>query len=220
MRGCFRDRRAAGAELAVQLAGYRKAPGLLVLALPRGGVPVAYEIARALGAELDVLVVRKLGVPRQPELALGAIASGGATVFNDDVVGAIGVTRSHLDAIVRTERIELQRRERAYRGDRGPLNVRGRTVIVVDDGLATGASMRAAVVALRSLQPARIVVAVPVAPIETAEEFIHIADDFVCIETPRDFHSVGWWYRDFDQTQDDEVRYLLDAAQGAKSSAA
>jgi len=220
MRGCFRDRRAAGAELAVQLAGYRKAPGLLVLALPRGGVPVAYEIAMALGAELDVLVVRKLGVPRQPELALGAIASGGATVFNDDVVGAIGVTRSHLDAIVRTERIELQRRERAYRGDRGPLNVRGRTVIVVDDGLATGASMRAAVVALRSLQPARIVVAVPVAPIETAEEFIHIADDFVCIETPRDFHSVGWWYRDFDQTQDDEVRYLLDAAQGAKSSAA
>jgi len=220
MRGCFRDRRAAGAELAVQLAGYRKAPGLLVLALPRGGVPVAYEIAMALGAELDVLVVRKLGVPRQPELALGAIASGGATVFNDDVVGAIGVTRSHLDAIVRTERIELQRRERAYRGDRGPLNVRGRTVIVVDDGLATGASMRAAVVALRSLQPARIVVAVPVAPIETAEEFIHIADDFVCIETPRDFHSVGWWYRDFDQTQDDEVRYLLDAAHGAKSSAA
>jgi len=191
-----------------------------VLALPRGGVPVAYEIAMALGAELDVLVVRKLGVPRQPELALGAIASGGATVFNDDVVGAIGVTRSHLDAIVRTERIELQRRERAYRGDRGPLNVRGRAVIVVDDGLATGASMRAAVVALRSLQPARIVVAVPVAPIETAEEFIHIADDFVCIETPRDFHSVGWWYRDFDQTQDDEVRYLLDAAHGAKSSAA
>jgi predicted phosphoribosyltransferase len=220
MQGYFSDRRAAGAELAVQLAGYRKTPGLLVLALPRGGVPVAYEVARTLGAELDVLVVRKLGVPRQPELALGAIASGGATVFNDDVVGAIGVTRSHLDAIVRTERIELQRRERAYRGDRGPLNVRGRTVIVVDDGLATGASMRAAVAALRSLQPTKIVVAVPVAPVETAEEFVYIADDFVCIETPRDFHSVGWWYRNFDQTQDDEVRYLVDAAQGAKSSAA
>lgn len=220
MQGYFRDRRAAGAELAVQLVGYRKAPGLLVLGLPRGGVPVAYEIAMALGAELDVLVVRKLGVPQQPELALGAIASGGATVFNDDVVGAIGINRSHLDVMVRAERIELQRRERAYRGDRGPLNVRGRTVIVVDDGLATGASMRAAVAALRSLQPAKVVVAVPVAPIETAEEFAHVADDFVCIETPRDFHSVGWWYRDFDQTQDDEVRALLGAAQSAKSSAA
>lgn len=220
MQGYFRDRRAAGAELAAQLVGYRKAPGLLVLALPRGGVPVAYEIAMALGAELDVLVVRKLGVPQQPELALGALASGGATVFNDDVIGAIGITRSHLDVIARAERIELQRRERAYRGDRGPLNVRGRTVIVVDDGLATGASMRAAVAALRSMQPAKVVVAVPVAPIETAEEFMHVADDFVCIETPRDFHSVGWWYRDFDQTQDDEVRALLGSAQNAKSSAA
>lgn len=220
MQGYFRDRRAAGAELAAQLVGYRKAPGLLVLALPRGGVPVAYEIAMALGAELDVLVVRKLGVPQQPELALGALASGGATVFNDDVIGAIGITRSHLDVIARAERIELQRRERAYRGDRGPLNVRGRTVIVVDDGLATGASMRAAVAALRSMQPAKVVVAVPVAPIETAEEFMHVADDFVCIETPRDFHSVGWWYRDFDQTQDDEVRALLSSAQNAKSSAA
>lgn len=220
MQGYFRDRRAAGAELAAQLVGYRKAPGLLVLALPRGGVPVAYEIAMALGAELDVLVVRKLGVPQQPELALGALASGGATVFNDDVIGAIGITRSHLDVIARAERIELQRRERAYRGDRGPLNVRGRTVIVVDDGLATGASMRAAVAALRSMQPAKVVVAVPVAPIETAEEFMHVADDFVCIETPRDFHSVGWWYRDFDQTQDDEVRALISSAQNAKSSAA
>lgn len=220
MQGYFRDRRAAGAELATQLVGYRKAPGLLVLALPRGGVPVAYEIAMALGAELDVLVVRKLGVPQQPELALGAIASGGATVFNDDVVGAIGITRSQLDGIVHAERIELQRRERAYRGDRGPLSVRGRTVIVVDDGLATGASMRAAVAALRSLQPAKVVVAVPVAPIETAEEFTHVADDFVCIETPRDFHSVGWWYRDFDQTLDDEVRALLGAARNEKSSAA
>jgi putative phosphoribosyl transferase len=220
VQGYFRDRRAAGAELAVQLAGYRKARGLLVLALPRGGVPVAYEIAMALGAELDVLVVRKLGVPQQPELALGAIASGGATVFNDDVVGAIGLTRSHLDAIARAERIELERRERAYRGGRGPLNVDGRTVIVVDDGLATGASMRAAVAAVRSLQPAKVVVAVPVAPIETAEEFVHVADDFVCIETPRDFHSVGWWYREFDQTRDDEVHFLLDATHGTKSSAA
>lgn len=220
MQGCFRDRRAAGAELAVQLTSYRKTPGLLVLGLPRGGVPVAHEIARALGAELDVLVVRKLGVPQQPELALGAIASGGAVVFNDDVVGAIGLTRAHLDAMVRAESAELLRREQAYRGDREPLNVRGRTVIVVDDGLATGASMRAAVTALRSLRPAKVVVAVPVAPVETAEEFTHIADDFVCIETPRDFHSVGWWYRDFDQTQDDEVRALLAAAPRAQPSAA
>jgi putative phosphoribosyl transferase len=220
MQGCFRDRRAAGAELAVQLAGYRKIPAPLVLALPRGGVPVAYEIARALGAEFDVIVVRKLGVPQQPELALGAVASGGALVFNDDIVGAIGLTRAHLDAIVRAERAELLRREHSYRGEREPLDVRGRTVIVVDDGLATGASMRAAVTALRSLRPAKIVVAVPVAPIETAEEFADIADDFVCIETPRDFHSVGWWYRDFDQTQDDEVRALLGAAPRARPTAA
>jgi putative phosphoribosyl transferase len=220
MQGCFRDRRAAGAELAVQLTAYRKVAGLLVLGLPRGGVPVAYEVARALGAEFDVLVVRKLGVPQQPELALGAVASGGAVVFNDDVVGAIGLTRTHLDAIVRAETAELHRRERTYRGEREPLNVRGRTVIVVDDGLATGASMRAAVTALRSLRPAKVVVAVPVAPVEAAEEFAYIADDFVCIETPRDFHSVGWWYRNFDQTQDDEVHALLGAIPRVRPSAA
>ena len=220
MQGCFRDRRAAGAELAVQLTSYRKAPGLLVLGLPRGGVPVAYEVARALGVELDVLVVRKLGVPQQPELALGAVASGGAIVFNDDVVGAIGLARSHLDAIVRAERAELLRREQTYRGNRGPLNVRGRTVIVIDDGLATGASMRAAVAALRSLQPAKVVVAVPVASADAAEEFSHLADDFVCIDKPRDFRSVGWWCRDFDQTQDDEVHMLLAAANRKRSSAA
>jgi putative phosphoribosyl transferase len=212
MRGYFRDRHAAGIELAAQLTDYRNVPHLLVLALPRGGVPVASEIARALGAELDVLVVRKLGVPRQPELALGAIASGGARVLNDDLIRAVGLTHAHVEAIARAERAELERRERLYRGDRAPLDVRGRVVIVVDDGLATGASMQAAVAALRSLGPGKIVVAVPVAPADVADEFIGTVDDFVCVEAPHHFNSVGWWYLDFDQTQDDEVRALLEAA--------
>lgn len=220
MRGCFRNRRAAGVRLAAELEGYRGVPDLLVLALPRGGVPVAYEVAKALEAELDVLVVRKLGAPYQPELALGAIASGGAIAMNEDVVRAAAVTHTHLEAIVRAERAELLRREQAYRRDRAPLAVRDRTVIVVDDGLATGASMRAAVLALRLLQPAKIVVAVPVAPIDVADEFRDVADDFVCVDAQRDFHSVGWWYRDFEQTEDDEVRALLEAGHGKRSSAA
>ena len=212
MQGYFRDRRAAGMELAAQLTDYRNAPGLLVLGLPRGGVPVAYEVARVLEAELDVLIVRKLGVPAQPEVAFGAIASGGVCVLNDELIRSIGLVRADLEAIVRKERTELLRRERAYRGSRAPLNVRGRVVVVVDDGLATGASMHAAVVALRSMDPAKIVVAVPVAPPQVAEEFVGKVDDFVCIEMPHDFHAVGWFYRDFSQTRDDEVRALLDAA--------
>ena len=212
MRGYFENRHAAGIELAAQLTDYRGVPGLLVLALPRGGVPVAYEVARALDAELDVLVVRKLGLPQQPELALGAIASGGATVLNQGLIRAAGLTQAHVDAIVQAERAELNRRERAYRGERPPLDVRGRVLIIVDDGLATGASMQAAIIALRSLRPAKIVVAVPVAPAEAAEEFVGTVDEFVCVEAPRDFNSVGWWYRDFSQTQDQEVRMLLEAA--------
>jgi putative phosphoribosyl transferase len=212
MRGYFRDRKAAGIELAAQLTDYRDVPHLLVLALPRGGVPVASEVARALGAELDVLVVRKLGVPQQPELALGAIASGGAYVLNEDLIRTIGLTHAQIETIARTERAELERRERLYRGDRAPLDVRGRVVIVVDDGLATGASMQAAVTALRSLRPAEIVVAVPVAPSDVADEFVGAVDDFVCVEAPRNFNSVGWWYLNFDQTQDDEVRALLEVA--------
>lgn len=215
MQGYFSDRRAAGVELAAELTDYRNATGLLVLALPRGGVPVAYEVARTLDAELDVLIVRKLGVPYQPEVALGAIASGGACVLNDDLIRAVGLTRADLETIVREERAELVRRERAYRGDRAPLNVRGRTVVVVDDGLATGASMQAAVVALRSLGPVKIIVAVPVAPREVADEFVGTVDDFVCVETPHNFHAVGWWYRDFSQIEDGEVRALLEAARNS-----
>jgi len=203
-----------------QLAAYRNVPGLLVLGLPRGGVAVAYEIAGALGADLDVLVVRKLGVPYEPELAFGAIATGGATALNDDVVAAAEITPAEVQATLRVERSELSRREQAYRAGREPLAVRGRPVIVVDDGLATGASMRAAIAALRSLQPSKLVVAVPVAPAETVAEFRRLADDFVCLEAPRDFHSVGWWYLAFEQTSDAEVHQLLEAARISKPSAA
>ena len=206
--------------LAHQLAGYRSLAGLLVLGLPRGGVPVAYEIAGALAAELDVLIVRKLGVPYQPELAFGALASGGATVLNDDVIAAAELTAARVQSIIRAERIELTRREQAYRSERGPLAVRGRTVIVVDDGLATGASMRAAIAALRIQQPAKLVVAVPVAPAQTIDEFDRLADEFVCLEAARDFHSVGWWYLAFEQMADAEVRALLEAARIHKPSAA
>lgn len=211
----FTDRRAAGRALAAQLVGYRHSAGLLVLGLPRGGVPVAFEVARGLGAELDVLIVRKLGVPFQPELAMGAIASGGASVLNDDVIAAAGLTHSHVQAVVNHERAELARRELAYRGDRAPLDVRGRTVILVDDGLATGASMRAAALALRSMHPAGLIVAVPVAPPDSAGVFAGIADEFVCVRTPRDFHAVGWWYRDFEQVSDAEVSELLARARSA-----
>jgi len=206
--------------LAHQLAEYRDRPGLLVLGLPRGGVPVAYEIAGALTAELDVLIVRKLGVPYQPELAFGAIASAGATVLNGDIVAAAELSPAQVQSIVRTERIELARREQDYRGGRGALTVRGRTVVIVDDGLATGASMRAAIAALRTLQPAKVVVAVPVAPADAVEEFRRLADDFICLEAPREFHSVGWWYLAFEQTSDAEVLALLDAARIHKPSAA
>jgi putative phosphoribosyl transferase len=212
MQGHFRDRRDAGRQLAAQLADYRRVPRLLVLGLPRGGVPVAFEVARALDAELDVLVVRKLGLPQQPELAVGAIASGGAVVLNPGVIRAAGLTDADIEAIAGPERLELARRERLYRGDRAPPDVRGRVVVVVDDGLATGASMQAAVAALRSLHPTKIVVAVPVAPPGVADEFLGTVDDFVCVETPRDFNSVGWWYLDFGQTPDAEVRALLATA--------
>jgi len=220
MQGYFHDRRAAGIELAAQLNSYRGIPGLLVLALPRGGVPVAYEVARALDAELDVLVVRKLGLPQQPELAMGAIASGGACVLNQNLIHAAGLNPAQVEAIMRNERVELDRREHEYRGDRVPLNILGRVVIIVDDGLATGASMQAAVAALRSLHPAKIVIAVPVAPEEAAGKFADTVDDFVCVKTPRSFHSVGLWYRDFNQTEDQEVRTLLQAARGKQGQPA
>jgi putative phosphoribosyl transferase len=205
----FRDRTEAGRVLAGELAAYADRPDVLVLALPRGGVPVAFEVARALHAPLDVFLVRKLGVPGREELAMGAIASGGVRVLNDEVVGALRIPDRVIDGVAAMELDELQRRERAYRGDRAPPDVRGRTVILVDDGLATGSSMRAAVAALRRLGPARIVVAVPVGAAETCAELQAEADEAVCAHTPRPFFAVGQWYEDFSQTTDEEVRDLL-----------
>ena len=182
---------------------------VLVLALPRGGVPVGCEVARALGAPLDVFLVRKLGVPGHEELAMGAVATGGVRVLNDEIVRGLGISDHEIDAAVARELQELARRERLYRGDRPPPDVAGRTVILVDDGLATGATMRAAVAALRRQQPARIVIAVPTASPDTSEALKAEADDVVCAMTPEPFFAVGYWYEDFTQTTDDEVRELL-----------
>jgi predicted phosphoribosyltransferase len=205
----FRDRREAGRRLAEGLASYAGRPDVVVLALPRGGVPVAYEVARALGAPLDVFVVRKLGLPDHDELAMGAVATGGVQVLNDQLVRALGIPWPVIEAVAARERAELARRERLYRGERRPPDVRGRTVILVDDGLATGATMQAAVRALRQQGPARIVVAVPTAAPETCEALKAQVDDVVCAVTPEPFYSVGLWYQDFEQTSDDEVRDLL-----------
>lgn len=205
----FRDRTEAGRRLAARLTAYEGRSDLLVLALPRGGVPVAAEVARALAAPLDVFVVRKLGVPGHEELAMGALASGGVRVLNDEVVQALGIPADVIDRVAERERVEIERREAAYRDDRPPRDVRGRTVILVDDGLATGSTMRAAVAALRERGPDRIVVAVPVAAPATCAEFRTLADDCICVHTPEPFHAVGLWYEDFSQTSDDEVRALL-----------
>ncbi len=205
--------------LAERLVEYAGRPDVLVLALPRGGVPVAYEVARALDVPLDIFVVRKLGVPGHEELAMGAIASGGVTVLNDDVVDALRIPRGLIDAVAARELRELTRRERAYRNHRPAPLVRGRTVILVDDGLATGSTMRAAVAALRRLGPARIVVAVPTAAPSTCEEFRHEADACVCEITPEPFFAVGCWYEDFSQTTDEEVRDLLERSAGERSTA-
>jgi erythromycin esterase-like protein/predicted phosphoribosyltransferase len=205
----FRNRHEAGRSLAEKLTAYANRPDVLVLALPRGGVPVAYEVAPALGAPLDVFVVRKLGVPGYEELAMGAVATGGVRVLNDQIVQRLGIPQHIIDAVATREQQELARRERLYRGGRPPPDVRGRTVILVDDGLATGATMRAAVMALRQLRPAWIVVAVPTASPETCEELQAEADDVVCAITPEPFLAVGHWYEDFSQTTDEEVRDLL-----------
>lgn len=205
----FKDRRDAGRYMAKQLRHYAHKPDVIVLGLPRGGVPVAAEIAQALGADLDVFVVRKLGAPMYEELAMGAIASGGVRVLNPEVVQQLGITSEVVDAAAAQEEIELQRRERDYRGDRPPLDVSGRTVILVDDGLATGASMRAAVRAVRQLGPEKVVVAVPVGAPETCKDLEPEVDEIVCGKMPRDFRAVGAWYEDFAQTTDEEVRGLL-----------
>jgi len=191
------------------LTKYANRDDVLVLALPRGGVPVAFEVAHALRAPLDVFIVRKLGVPGQDELAMGAIATGGVRVLNEDVVRALGLSAKVIDAVAAREEKELERREHIYRGARTPPEVRERTVILVDDGLATGSTMRAAVAALRKQRPARIVVAVPVAAPETCEEFKTEVDETVCAATPRMFNGVGRWYEDFSQTSDGEVHELL-----------
>jgi predicted phosphoribosyltransferase len=208
----FHNRTSAGRALARRLRPYANRPDVLVLALPRGGVPVAYEVARALGAPLDVFLVRKLGVPGQEELAMGAIATGGVRVLNDEVVTALQIPDEVIGSVAEEEWRELERRERAYRDDRPLPQVRGRTVILIDDGLATGTTMRAAVAALRQQGPARIVVAVPVAAASSCEDLGELVDEVVCLQTPEPFYAVGSWYEDFTQTTDDEVHALLEHA--------
>jgi predicted phosphoribosyltransferase len=207
----FRDREEAGRRLASELGAYADRPNVLVLALPRGGVPVAAEVARALDAPLDLMLVRKLGVPGHEELAMGAVATGGVRVLNEDVVGALGLEEEVIDAVARRELAELERRQQAYRGERPPPPIEGSTLILVDDGLATGATMRAAVEAARDLGPTEIVVAVPVAPPETCGLLEEVADEVVCVETPEPFLAIGVWYERFGQVGDEEVRAVLDA---------
>jgi len=205
----FRDRAEAGRLLAELLQGYAGRDDVVVLALPRGGVPVGYEVAKALGAPLDVFAVRKLGVPGREELAMGAIASGGLLVLDRHLINSLGISNSEIQRAVAAELRELDRREAAYRGGRGPPELTGKTVILVDDGLATGSTMRAAALAVRERRPARVVVAVPVAAAQTCDEFRDDVDEIVCAVTPRPFHAVGVWYEDFSQTSDEEVRELL-----------
>ncbi len=208
----FRDRAEAGKSLAPRLVEFANRPEVLVLALPRGGVPVAYEVARFLNAPLDVFVVRKLGAPWQPELAMGAIASGGMLVINREVVNGLGISQAEIDRAAENERHELDARERAYRGNRPPLDVNGRVVILVDDGLATGSSMRAAAQAIKAQHPAKLIIAVPVAASQTCNELRAEGHEVICAATPEPFLAVGQWYREFSQTTDDEVRDLLERA--------
>jgi len=214
-RRLFRDRRHAGRVLAEELAAYRGTDGLLVLGLARGGVPVGWEVAAALGAELDVFLVRKLGVPQWPELAMGALASGGGVVLNDDVLSRLHITDEQVRHVIDQEAVELRRREHVYRGGRPPADPRGKTVIVVDDGIATGASMLAAVRALRDAGPGSIVVAVPVGPRPVCDVLAEEVDDVVCATMPDDFDAVGQVFADFRQVSDDEVRELLASRPGA-----
>src|SRR5438552_17276820 len=213
----FRDRREAGRVLGERLAGLQGRPDLVVLGLPRGGVPVAYEVAQRLGVPLDVFVVRKLGLPGHEELAMGAIAPGGVRVLNEDVLYVIPDAQSIVEMVTAIEREELERRERNYRNDRPPPNLKGRTVILVDDGLATGATMRAAVAALRQQGAAKIIVAVPVGAASTCQDLKGVADDVVCLRSPIGFIGVGQYYADFSQTTDEEVRDLLAASPSNKA---
>jgi putative phosphoribosyl transferase len=218
MQKPLKDRIEAGHLLAEKLTAYANRTDVLVLALPRGGVPVAYEIAKSLNAPLDVFVVRKLGVPWQPELAMGAIASGGVRVLNEDVVRAYGITEDEIASVEVEEKKELDRRERVYRGGRAALDVEGRTVILVDNGIATGTTVRAGLMALRKLRPARIVVAVAVAPKSTYEKLKADADEVICILAPEAFYAISLWYERFQQTTDEEVRDLLARATQRKTA--
>jgi predicted phosphoribosyltransferase len=213
----FRDRRHAGAALAEALRDHAGRDDLVVLGLPRGGVPVGYEVARRLGAPLDVFVVRKLGVPGHEELAMGAIASGGVMVIDERTRAWAGVGDAGLERVIARERRELARREQAFRGARPPVEIAGKTVILVDDGLATGASMRAAIQGLRARGPGQLVVGVPVAAPATCREIGAVVDDIVCVARPEPMHAVGLWYDDFSPTTDDEVRDLLELARGERS---
>lgn len=209
MKTKFIDRREAGQLLAQELSAYRDRSDVLVLALPRGGVPVAAQVASVLRVPMDVFVVRKLGLPGQPELAMGAIASGGVRILNTAVVDAMGIPEEVINAVTAEEQCELERRERAYRDDRPPPEVEGKTVIVVDDGIATGSTMMAAVSALRQLNAARVVVAVPTIALSTYYQIRRLADDVAAVMMPEHFYGVGQWYEDFSQTTDAEVRQLL-----------
>ena len=214
----FRNRRDAGQWLAADLRAFAGRTDVIVLALPRGGVPVGYEVAATLGAPLDVFVVRKLGLPGHEELAMGALASGGVRVLDEELIRVARVSPAEVSRVTAAEQAELERRERRYRGDRPFPDLRGKTAILVDDGLATGSTMRAAVTALRIEGPTRIVVAVPVAASETCEALKTLADDVICAVTPEPFHAVGLWYDDFSQTTDDEVRELLERSHLAARS--
>ena len=205
----FRDRAEAGRFLALKLAAHADRQDTVVLALPRGGVPVAFEVAKSLNVPLDVFIVRKLGVPGQEELAMGATATGKVRVLNQDIITALGISDEVVDSVIAREERELQRREELYRGDRPACQVEGKTVILVDDGLATGSTMHAAVLALRRRKPARVIAAVPVAAVSTCEEFKDEVDEIVCATTPNPFYAVGQWYEDFSQTTDGEVQELL-----------
>jgi putative phosphoribosyl transferase len=212
----FRDRKDAGKYLATKLLNYKDRPDVLVLALPRGGVPVAFEVAQALRVPLDVFLVRKLGVPGHEELAMGAISTGGVRVLNEDTVDYLRIPEHIIDSIAAQELKELKRRELAYRGNRPEPDVKGKTVILIDDGLATGSTIRAAALALRRQQPARTIVAVPVSARETCDEYRIGVDEIICAVTPEPFLGVGMWYLDFSQTTDEEVRDLLERGRGKK----
>ena len=205
----FRNRREAGRELARRLQKYAGRQDLLVLGVPRGGVPVAMEVASALQAPLDIFVSRKLGVPGQEELAFGAVASGGTRILDEEIVNAVGISGAEIKCIAARETQELERREEVFRAGRPPLDVQGKTVVLVDDGIATGASLRVAIAALRQMRPAEIVIAAPVVPLSTSERLRREADDVICVHTPKSFYAIGEFYDDFSQVTDEEVIELL-----------